>query len=226
MCRSNHCEPPTLILASGSPRRRDLVGLLGLPFVVQPADVVEENHIGEDAAAMVMRLSQSKARATLPRLQAGLVVGADTTVWLDGQVLGKPESPAHAAAMLGRLRGRPHTVFSGITLFDAQSGWMRSELAESQVHMRNYSDDEIAAYVASGDPLDKAGSYAIQYADFRPVERIVGCYANVMGLPLCHLYCMLRERDLAPAVTPVDACNCFNRRVCDVAERILSLTRA
>jgi hypothetical protein len=98
---------------------------------------------------------------------------------------------------------------------------MRTELAESQVWMRNYSDEEIAAYVASGDPLDKAGSYAIQYADFRPVARIVGCYANVMGFPLCHLYCILRELGSAPAETPVAACDRFNRRRCDVALQIL-----
>lgn len=211
-----------LILASGSPRRRELLSLLGLPFTVQPSEVDEGNHAGETAAAMVSRLSQAKALALLTPTRSGLVVAADTTVCLDAGVLGKPTDPDDAAKMLRRLRARAHIVFSSVTLMDAHTRWMRTELAESQVWMRNFSDEEIAAYVASGDPLDKAGSYAIQYADFRPVARIIGCYANVMGFPLCHLYCMLRESHLAPAEPPVAACDRFNRRRCHVAAAILS----
>ena len=210
-----------LILASGSPRRRDLLTLLGLPFTVQASAVDEDNHAGETAAAMVSRLSQAKARALLPQVNSGLIIAADTTVSLDGEVLGKPTDPDDAVKMLRRLRARAHVVFSSVTLLHAQTGWMRSELAESQVRMRNFGDDEIATYVSSGDPLDKAGSYAIQYADFRPVERIIGCYANVMGFPLCHVYCMLREGGLAPAEAPVAACDRFNRRHCNVAAAIL-----
>jgi MAF protein len=210
-----------LILASGSPRRRDLLALLGLPFMVQPSEVEEGNPAGETPAAMVSRLSQAKAQALVAQTRSGLVVAADTTVCLDGEVLGKPADPDDAVRMLRRLRARAHIVFSSVTLMDAQTGWMRTELAESQVWMRDYSDEEIGAYVASGDPLDKAGSYAIQYADFRPVGRIVGCYANVMGFPLCHLYCMLREAHMAPTEPPVAACDRFNRRRCDVAATIL-----
>jgi septum formation protein len=187
MYMTNQEAPPMLILASGSPRRRDLLRLLGLPFTVRPSAVDERNHADETAAAMVSRLSQAK----------------------------------DAVKMLRRLRGRAHTVFSSVTLLDAQAGWMRTELARSQVWMRNFSDEEIATYVATGDPLDKAGSYAIQYAGFRPVARIAGCYANVMGFPLCHLYCMLREVGRAPVETPVAACDSFNQRRCDVAAAIL-----
>lgn len=210
-----------LILASGSPRRRDLLGLLGLPFTVQPSAVDERNHADESAAAMVSRLSQAKARALLTQTRSGLIVAADTTVWLDGEVLGKPTGPNDAVKMLGRLRGRVHTVFSSVTLLDVQTRWMRTELARSQVWMRNFRDEEIATYVATGNPLDKAGSYAIQYAGFRPVARIAGCYANVMGFPLCHLYCMLCEVGRAPVETPVAACDSFNQRRCDVAAAIL-----
>jgi MAF protein len=210
------------ILASGSPRRRDLLSLLGLPFTVRPADVEEANHAGESASEMVSRLARAKAQALLALTPDGLIVAADTTVCFEGEVLGKPADPDDAVRMLRRLRGRVHTVFSGVTLIQAQTGWTRSVLAESRVEMRNFGDEEIATYVASGDPLDKAGSYAIQYADFRPVARIVGCYANVMGFPLCHLYCMLREAGLAPAETPVAACDRFNRRHCGAAEAILS----
>lgn len=222
MSLTNECAHPTLILASGSPRRRDLLSLLGLPFIVQPSEVEEVNHAHETCAAMVTRLSQAKAQALAAQARSGLIVAADTTVCLDGEVVGKPADPDDAIQILRRLRGRPHTVFSSVTLTDARTGWMRTELAESQVLMRNYSDEEIAAYVASGDPLDKAGAYAIQYADFRPVARIVGCYANVMGFPLCHVYCMLRQTHLAPAETPVAACNRFNWRHCEVADQILS----
>jgi septum formation protein len=217
-----------LILASGSPRRRDLLALLGVPFTVQPSEVEEGNHAREAASAMVSRLSQAKAQALAAQIRSGLIVAADTTVCLDGEVVGKPADADDAVKMLRRLRARAHIVFSSVTLLDAQTGWRRTELAESQVWMRNYSDEEIAAYVASGDPLDKAGSYAIQYADFRPVARIVGCYANVMGFPLCHVYCMLREVGLAqrkthlrPAEPPIAACDHFNRRRCDVAAAIL-----
>ncbi len=221
MSTTNPEAQPALILASGSPRRRDLLSLLGLPFTVRPADVEEANHAGESAAEMVSRLALAKARALLAQTRSGLIFAADTTVCFEGEVLGKPAGADDAVQMLRRLRGRVHTVFSGVTLINTQTGWMRSELAESQVEMRDFSDQEISAYVASGDPLDKAGSYAIQYAEFRPVARIVGCYANVMGLPLCHLYCMLREAGLAPAETPVGACDRFNRRHCDVAQVIL-----
>jgi len=179
------------------------------------------NHSTESPAAMAVRLSQAKARAALPDVHTGLIVAADTLVYLDGKVLGKPASPTEAVDMLCCLRGRSHLVFSGVTLLDVQSGWKRTELAETTVWMRYYSDEEIAAYVASGDPLDKAGSYAIQYQDFSPVSRVDGCFANVMGLPLCHLYCMLREVGLAPSARPVAACDRFTGRTCRVALQIL-----
>lgn len=223
MCAFCDDTKSTLVLASGSPRRKELLALLGLPFVVYPADVEEGNHVGEDAATMVARLALAKARAVAAHVTQGLILAADTAVCLEGEVLGKPSDPAEAVAILRRLRGRPHLVFSGVTLLYAPSGRIRTELVQSTVWMRHYSDAEIAAYVATGDPLDKAGAYAIQYADFAPVARIEGCYANVMGLPLCHLYRMLREFGIAPKETPVAACNRFNRRQCDVAEQILNV---
>jgi len=221
MCASNSHPRGTLVLASGSPRRRELLTLLGLPIVVRPANVQEQNHVGESAADMVVRLSQDKARAALAQ-EAGLILAADTSVCLEGEVLGKPTDPADAVRMLRALRGRSHTVFSGVTLLDGQSGWMCTELAQTTVWMRDYSDAAIAAYVATGDPLDKAGSYAIQYGDFAPVGRIDGCYANVMGLPLCRVYCLLRAIGQSPDQTPVAACDRFNRRMCNVALDILA----
>jgi MAF protein len=226
MQKLNGHEPLTFILASGSPRRKGLLALLGLPFVVRPADVQEENHIGESAAQMVQRLSKDKACAVLVQVHSGLILAADTTVCLDGRVLGKPTDSAEAVVILRDLRARQHMVYSGVTVIDVGSGRMCTELVESIVWMRNYDDQEIAAYVASGDPLDKAGAYAIQYGDFAPVARIVGCYANVMGLPLCHIYRLLREIGVAPVQTPVTACNRANKRVCDVAQEILTANPA
>jgi len=211
----------TLILASGSPRRKELLALLGVPFVVRPVDVQEENHVGETAADMVSRLSRVKAQAALAQA-SGLILAADTSVCLEGDVLGKPADAIDAVRMLRALRGRAHTVFSGVVLLDGRSGRMCAQLAQTTVWMRNYSDADIAAYVATGDPLDKAGSYAIQYGDFAPVARIDGCYANVMGLPLCHVYGLLRLFGQAPEHTPVRACNRFNRRRCRVALAILA----
>jgi len=221
MCALDNNPQPTLVLASASPRRRQLLALLGLPFVVQPADVEEANRAGESPAEMALRLSQLKARAVSGHAPSGLIVAADTLVYLDGRVLSKPADPGEAAEMLRRLRGRSHRVFSGVTLIAAQSGQERTKLAETTVWMRTYSDEEIAAYVASGDPLDKAGAYAIQHRELSPVARVVGCYANVMGLPLCHLYCMWLEIGCAPAESPVAACDRFNQRSCDVAQQIL-----
>lgn len=222
MGASNYPSKMTLVLASSSPRRKELLALLGIPFVVHPTDVEEVNHVGEDAATMVVRLAQAKAHAACASGAQGLIVAADTAVCLDGEVLGKPRDATEAIAILCRLRGRSHLVFSSVALLHAPSRQMRTELVQSTVWMRDYSNAEIAAYVASGDPLDKAGAYAIQYADFAPVARIEGCYANVMGLPLCHLYRVLREFGVAPNETPVAACDRFNRRKCDVAEQILS----
>jgi len=211
-----------LILGSSSPRRRELLPLLGVPFTVRPADVEETNHVGEAPQGMAVRLSQDKAQALLSAGVRDLIVAADTLVALDGQVLGKPATPDEALEMLRRLRGRAHTVFSGVTVIDPSSNWQNTALVQTQVWMRDYSDEEISAYVSSGDPLDKAGAYAIQYGDFHPVARVQGCYSNVMGLALCHLYCLLRAAGAAPAQTPVAACDGFHQRSCDVAQTILS----
>jgi septum formation protein len=195
---------------------------MGLSFCVLPSDAVEDNLEGEPAAEMVVRLSRAKAMALEHRAAGRLIIAADTTVALDGRVLGKPNDSPDAERMLRQLRGRTHTVYSGLTLLDSASGRAQTALIESRVQMRRYRDPEIATYVASGDPLDKAGSYAIQYSAFRPVSRIVGCYANVMGFPLCHLYCLLRDFGVVLASTPRQACNRFNGRRCRVADQILS----
>ena len=174
----------TIILASASPRRWELLGLLGLPFVVRTADVDETPRPGETPEVLVARLSATKAAAAARGLKDGLVVAADTVVALDGEVLGKPRDAGQAAEMLRRLRDRMHAVHSGVTVVDAASGRAAIHLSNTAVWMRGYSDAEIEAYVDGGDPLDKAGAYAIQHAGFRPVARIQGCFTGVVGLPL------------------------------------------
>ena len=156
------------------------------------------------------------------------IVAADTAVVDGDDILGKPADEADAAAMLRRLRGRPHAVLTGVAVLDAHTGHMASTVVRTVVHMRAFSDAEIAAYIASGDPMDKAGAYAIQNRTFAPVERIEGCYANVVGLPLCALGCLLRRlgaspvsgRDLAARCTAALGYNCEGD---DTACRLTSL---
>ena len=175
------------VLASGSPRRRELLASLGIDFTVIKSDVDETQRAGEDAFAYVRRLSVEKAEAVAERLSApSLVLAADTTVVLDGDVLGKPLDADDARAMLRRLRGRDHVVCTALTLLklDPPERQSLTDLTRTTVTMRDYADAEIDAYVASGDPSDKAGAYAIQHEGFHPVARIDGSYSNVVGLPL------------------------------------------
>ncbi len=214
---------PSILLASGSPRRRELLSLTGLQFTPVAVNIDETPLPGEPARAYTVRLSQEKARAALS-LAAGhdLVLAADTTV-ADGEaILGKPADVAEAWAMLRRLRGRTHQVYTALTLISAATGQQVTEVAVTDVPMRPYTDAEIAAYVASGDPFDKAGGYAIQHPGFRPAVLSSGCFANVVGLPLCHLLRALRRlAQEVPADVPA-ACQSFFAYNCDVTERILA----
>lgn len=172
-----------LVLASASPRRQALMRRLGLAFTIDAASIEERGIGGATPEEVTARVAEAKNRAL--RRPGCITVAADTAVVLDGEILGKPGSPAEAVAMLERLRGRAHRVLTAIAV--AAGDEVPVDVVTTIVHMRRYSDEEIAAYVASGDPFDKAGSYAMQHAGFRPVARIGGCYQNVVGLPLCHL---------------------------------------
>ena len=177
-----------ILLASNSPRRRELIQLTGWSFRVQPADVDESVLPGEPADEYVLRLAEVKARAVASYAAPGeLIVAADTTVADGDEILGKPVGAAEARAVLASLRGRVHQVYTALAVYEPASDRLTTELAATDVPMREYTDEEIEAYIATGDPFDKAGSYAIQHAEFRPVENLTGCYANVVGLPLCHL---------------------------------------
>lgn len=176
----------TIVLASQSARRKEFFHLLGIDFTSDAADVDETENHGDHPAETVCRLSEVKARAVAARHPKAIVVGADTIVALGDEVLGKPADDAEAVAMLRRLRNRPHFVYSAVTLIHPERG-QATEWAETIVRMRDYTDEELLTYVASGDPMDKAGAYAIQSPSFHPVRHITACYASVMGLPLCHL---------------------------------------
>ncbi|MBC7238150.1 MAG: septum formation protein Maf [Chloroflexi bacterium] len=198
--------PDQIVLASGSPRRRRLLAALGLSFTVASADIDEATMPGEAPASLVTRLSAAKARAVLAAYPHALIIAADTCVVLDGEILGKPANPLEAFEMLARLRDRRHEVYTGLALLDAPSGRLHKDVVRTAVYMRAYSEQEIARYVRTGDPLDKAGAYAIQHAGFDPVARIEGCYTNVVGLPLCRLYVALRAWGVSVPEAPPASC--------------------
>lgn len=184
----------SIVLASISPRRRELISLFGFASACQfiSADVDETVRMGESPQDLVRRLARAKAEIGAQQFAPRdvFIIAADTVVSIDDTILGKPVDADDAVRMLKFLRNRPHTVFSGLTV--RRGAQELTQIATTVVHMRDYSDAEIASYVATGDPLDKAAAYAIQHNPFHPVARIEGCYANVMGLPLCHLYRALK----------------------------------
>ena len=173
---------PKLILASGSPRRRELLDRLGLVFVVRPVDVDESTQDGEDPTSYVERLA--RAKATAEARNGELLLAADTIVLLDREVLGKPSGPGEAGAMLRRLSGREHTVLTGVAVYDADTRRLEGATARSRVRVAALTDAEIDWYVSTGEPLDKAGAYAIQGLGALFVETVDGNYTNVVGLPL------------------------------------------
>jgi len=205
-----------------SPRRREILALGGWSFSILPADIDEQPLVGEDPRAYVRRLAEAKARTAAARLAPGsgpaAVVASDTTVSMDGLILGKPADPAEAFEMLARLRGRGHQVFTGVAVLRCQDARLVAEVCATDVAMRAYTDDEIRAYIASGDPFDKAGAYAIQHVGFHPVEGICGCYPSVMGLPLCTVTRLLAELGIPPANAVTEACGAGPSRPCRVYE--------
>lgn len=172
----------SLVLASASPRRRQILETLGLTFEVAPSDVDESERAGEAPGALARRLAECKALAVSKTHGDAFVLGADTVVVLDGQALNKPEDDAHAARMVGSLAGRWHEVVTGVAL--ARDGALLEGLAvRTRVKFREVSEARIARYVATGEGRDKAGAYAVQGIGAGLVERVDGSYANVVGLP-------------------------------------------
>lgn len=212
-----------LILASNSPRRRQLFALGGWDFNVIVADVDETPLENESPREYVIRLAQAKALAIQPRAESdAVIIGSDTTVVDGNEILGKPVNEQDAERMLRQLRGRTHQVYTGVAVLRVRDGQMRTELSITDVPMRNYSDEEIHAYVQTSDPMDKAGAYAIQHPDFQPVHSMQGCYAGVMGLPLCHIMRALQQFDIRPTADVPAACQSLLNYQCPVSASILS----
>ncbi|MDA0797440.1 MAG: Maf family nucleotide pyrophosphatase [Chloroflexi bacterium] len=177
-----------LVLASASPRRHEIVSRLGLEVDVAPNDVEEPAaRPDQEPQDVAVERALIKARASVALRESGTIVGADTVVELDGEVLGKPLDADDAWRMLRALRNREHRVITGVALIDAATGDERTAFRATRVIMRDYSDDEIESYIASGDPFDKAGAYAVQHEGFSPAAEVRGCYLNVVGLPVCTL---------------------------------------
>ena len=185
-----------LVLASASPRRRELLTQAGYSFEVRPAHIPEDPREGEDPIAYVTRLAREKAEAVFRELNANgsadealVVLGADTTVTLDNHILGKPEDAADAARMLRMLSDRSHHVITGVAVVNSEGVEVAAEV--TAVRFLSMTDEEIAAYVATGEPIDKAGAYGIQGRAARWIPRVQGCYFNVVGLPLALVCAML-----------------------------------
>jgi septum formation protein len=182
-----------LILGSLSPRRSRILDGLGLEFLVDPSGIPEDALEGEDPEEHVRRLALAKATEVASRHARGTVVGADTIVLLGGRLLGKPDGPPEASEMLRAIRGRWHEVLTGVAAVRASDGASAVGAERTRVLVRDLSDEEVDEYVASGEPLDKAGSYAIQDCGAAVVERVEGCFYNVVGLPVVRLCRVLDE---------------------------------
>jgi septum formation protein len=194
-----------LILASSSPRRKELLARFGLAFVIDAPDVDESLLPGERPRAHVGRLAAVKAEEVAGRHGEGLVIAADTVVVLDGKIIGKPRDEADARRMLGELSGRTHRVYTGVTVADAASGTASTRVVRSSVTMLEIDPGEIARYVDTGEPLDKAGSYAVQGLGKKFVSRVEGSLSNVIGLPLDELRELVADAgcDLPDAQGPI-----------------------
>jgi MAF protein len=185
-------------------------------------EVDEERLAGEAPADYVRRLAKAKASAAVPNSPVNAyIVAADTAVVDGSQVLGKPVDPADAERMLRQLRGRTHQVYTGVTVVEVSSGRKLTDVCVTDVPMRDYSDAEIHSYVVSRDPMDKAGAYGIQHPGFHPVQDMRGCFASVMGLPLCHLLRLMMRLQAAHQPDLPGRCQTYLNYACPVSAAIL-----
>ncbi|MEE4195032.1 MAG: Maf family protein [Anaerolineae bacterium] len=214
---------PTFLLASASPRRRELVQWTGWEVRAHAVDLDETRYEGEHPYDYVHRLAQEKAHAAVPFLEDGeLILASDTIVALEEDIFGKPEDAEHAREILLHLRDKVHYVDTGIAILDPKTGQIEVDVCVVPVKMRAYSEPEIETYIATGDPFDKAGAYAIQHRGFHPVEEFQSCFASVMGLPLCHVIRLATKFGIPlPEDTP-QTCQLNLSYVCPVHRDILS----
>jgi septum formation protein len=215
-------QQQNLLLASSSPRRRELIAWLNIPFAVAAADIDESRQSGEHAMEHVRRLAREKAEKIWnDNHPASIILAADTIVIKDDQILGKPKDKEQATHMLALLRDTMHQVVTAICLIQPDGREMQ-DVCTSTVHMRNYSDQEIERYVASGDPFDKAGGYAIQNGSFNPVLKFQGCFASVMGFPFCHIERALRKIDGYNWIPVAEICQKNLPYDCPICTKVLN----
>jgi nucleoside triphosphate pyrophosphatase len=214
-----------LILASNSPRRRRLLALLEYDYHSMAAEIDESPQKGESAEEYVLRLAVEKSSAIYSQVNEGdVILAADTTVVYQDQILGKPVDPDEAYRMLINLRGNTHQVMTGLSLMQSRTSPENlTALCVTEVTMRWYSDDEIIGYIQTGDPLDKAGAYAIQHSLFNPVKSIEGCFANVVGLPLCQASHLLSQVGFPIQNSQIKACLASQAHPCQMMSAILTM---
>ncbi len=186
-------EGNRIVLASASPRRMELLDSAGIRFDVEVSDVCEDVLPGEAPRDHVMRLARDKALEVAGRTEGRFFIGADTIVACGDEIMGKPRDAADAERMLRKLSGIPHSVITGFAVYDKARNGLICDAVETRVYFKHLRDEEIAAYIATGCPMDKAGAYAIQGGAAHMVERIDGSYTNVVGLPLCEVVEALRR---------------------------------
>lgn len=204
-----------LILASTSPRRNELLRLLGIPFEKRPSNADETHPEDVDAVEYVQQMAREKGQI-VRHSEGEWILSADTIVALDGRVVGKPADDTEAYQILRALRARGHKVYTALCLRTKNGGAPMESLCVTDVLMRDYSEEELAAYITSEDYKDKAGGYAIQHRQFHPCTGVEGCYANVMGLPLCHLAMLLESAGCTLDADVPEACQRYNDITCDV----------
>jgi septum formation protein len=198
-------KTPKLILASASPRRKEMLRMLGVEFTVLHSDVDESPRAGESPETYALRLSEAKARAVAGMRPGRWVLGADTIVTIDGELLGKPRTPDEARCMIRKLSGRAHTVITAFTLFNSEEAEPVRRAVASQVLFKKIPDDELEWYVATDEPYDKAGGYAVQGKASVLISEVHGSWTNVVGLPLCEVVETLKGLGLVD-FTRRDAC--------------------
>ena len=214
---------PALVLASNSPRRKQMLALAGWTFEIRPAEIDESPWPQELPRQYVLRMAETKAREVAFQVKKKcVVIGADTIV-VDGEtILGKPSNALEARNMLLSLRNKVHQVFTAITVIKTDDFQLWKDICITAVPMRNYTDQELEDYIATGDPFDKAGAYAIQHPDFRPVPALSGCYATVVGLPLCHLTRTLAKVGIFPHTDVPRECMRTLQYNCDIYTQVLT----
>lgn len=208
-------------LASNSPRRREMMDWLDWDIQAAAANIDESRRVDESPRDYVMRVSKEKVETLISSAQSGsVVIAADTIVVLDGNILGKPRDASDAFDMLQKLRGRTHHVLTAIAV--RTGGRVIQDICCSPVTMREYQSDEIDAYITSGDPMDKAGAYAIQNPIFHPVSDFSGCFASVMGMPLCHLERTLQKCGVVRPDQFGSVCQNHLKYECPITDRVMA----